>query len=210
MLIPTQRECCDLICEMEMMEHIVAHSVQVCRVALFLVDRLRETGLDLDRGMVEAASLLHDITKTRSFETGEMHTETGGRLLKDRGFFEVGEIIRQHVKLDAYFAGETPDEAEIVNYADKRVLHDRIVSMAERMAYILERYGRREDYRQRLAWLWKKSEEMERRIFAGLPFGPGRIESMDLGSGIDEDFEEHRALLEAKAKLDKRQVLKKG
>jgi len=190
---------------MEMMDHIVAHSVQVCRVALFLVDRLRETGLDLDRGMVQAASLLHDITKTRSFQTGEMHTETGGRLLKDRGFFEVGEIIRQHVKLDSYFSAEAPDEAEIVNYSDKRVLHDRIVSMAERMAYILERYGQREDYRRRLSWLWEKSEEMERRIFAKLPFGPERIESMDLGSGIDDDLDEYWAVLEGKVRRRRRQ-----
>jgi hypothetical protein len=101
-----------------------------------------------------------------------MHTETGAELLRERGYFEVGEIVRQHVKLDTYFETGTPDEAEIVNYADKRVLHDRIVSMADRMDYILEKYGQREELGRHLEWLWKKSEEMERRIFAELPIGP--------------------------------------
>ena len=205
MRIPTRKECFELICEMEMLEHIVAHSVQVCRVALFLVDRLQEAGLDLDRNMVRAAALLHDITKTRSFSTGEMHTDTGGRLLAGRGYFEIGEIVRQHVKLDAYFAGETPDEAEIVNYADKRVLHDRIVSMAERMAYILERYCRCEEYRQRLKWLWERSEEMERRIFADLTIGPERIGAIDSEAGFDADLAVYRAVLEAKMQRRSRQ-----
>lgn len=205
MQCPTRKECFELICEMEMLEHIVAHSVQVCRVALYLVDRLRETGLELDREMVRAAALLHDITKTRSFDTGEMHTETGGRLLRDLGFFEVGEIIRQHVKLDAYFAAEAPDEAEIVNYADKRVLHDRIVSMAERMGYILERYCQCAEYRQQLKRLWEQSEEMERRIFSGLPFGPDRIDSIDSKAGVDVDLAEYRAVLERKMRRRKRQ-----
>ena len=172
MRIPTRRDCFELICELEMFEHIVAHSVQVCRVALYLVDRLSEQGISLDRAMVEAAALLHDITKTRSFQTGEVHTETGAELLRQRGYFEVGEIVRQHVKLDTYFETDTPDEAEIVNYADKRVLHDRIVSMADRMDYILEKYGQRRELGERLEWLWRKSEEMERRIFAELPIGP--------------------------------------
>ena len=33
-------------------------------------------------------------------------------------------------------------EAEVVNYADKRVLHARVVSLAERFADLKVRYGR--------------------------------------------------------------------
>jgi putative nucleotidyltransferase with HDIG domain len=177
-----------------MLEHIVAHSLQVCRVALYLVDRLSERGISLDRAMVQAAALLHDITKTRSFQTGEMHTETGAELLRERGFFDVGEIVRQHVRLDTYFGSETPDEAEIVNYADKRVLHDEIVPMADRMGYILERYGQRTDLGSHLEWLWKKSEEMERRIFSALSFGPEAICDTELPGEVDTGLAEFRAI----------------
>ena len=65
-----------------------------------------------------------------------------------------------------------PDEAEIVNYADKRVLHDRIVPLSERMEYIVERYGLSAERRQMLMLLWQKSEALERRLFAGLSVVP--------------------------------------
>jgi putative nucleotidyltransferase with HDIG domain len=205
MRIPTRQDCLELICEYEMLEHIVAHSIQVCRVALYLVDRLSEQGINLDRTLVEAAALLHDITKTRSFQTGEMHTETGASLLRERGFSEVGEIVRQHVKLDDYFETKIPNETEIVNYADKRVLHDRIVPMADRMDYILQRYGSQANYRERLRWLWKKSEEMERRIFASLPFGPEKIGDFEPSADVDADLDEYRAVLARKSKGRKAQ-----
>ena len=203
MRIPSRKACFELICELEMLEHIVAHSLQVCRVALYLADRLSEQGIALDREMVEAAALLHDITKTRSFQTGEMHTETGAEVLRERGYFEVGEIVRQHVRLDTYFQAKTPDEAEIVNYADKRVLHDKIVPMADRMNYILEKYGQRADLGDRLDWLWKKSEEVERRIFSSLPFGP-EVLGEDVPSGGVES-----ALAEFKEISGRRRAMKK-
>ena len=176
MRIPSRENCYRLIREMRMMEHIVRHSLQVCRVAELLVQQLREKGRTLDRDLVRAAALLHDITKTRSLTTGEQHSESGCNLLADRGYAEVGDIVRQHVKLDIYFGSNSPSEAEIVNYADKRVLHDRIVSLDERMAYILERYGATPEYRARLRWLWKISNRQEERIFAELPFPPDAIE----------------------------------
>ena len=176
MRIPSRENCYRLIREMHMMENIVRHSLQVCRVAELLVQQLGENGRTLNRDLVQAAALLHDITKTRSLTTGEKHSESGCDLLVDRGYTEVGDIVRQHVKLDTYFESDTPSEAEIVNYADKRVLHDRIVSLDERMAYILERYGVTPEYRARLRWLWEISNLQEKRIFAEMPFSPAGLE----------------------------------
>lgn len=156
--------------EMGMLEHIVAHSRQVCRVALLLTD-----GFSLpapDRALIEAAALLHDITKTRSFQTQEAHAETGGRLLAERGYPEVGRIVSQHVRLERRTRAAVPTAAEIVNYADKRVLHDRIVPLCDRMAYILERYGRDPVRKRYLRSLWRKTERLEGRLFTRLPFTP--------------------------------------
>jgi HD superfamily phosphodiesterase len=36
MQIPTSEQCYQLMCEMKMMDHIVAHSMQVCQVATFI------------------------------------------------------------------------------------------------------------------------------------------------------------------------------
>lgn len=159
-----------------MFAHIIDHSRQVCRVATFLGDQLRKADISLNSELIAAAALLHDITKTRSFETGEDHTRTGEKLLSRLGYNEVGKIVGQHVALDTYFPSDVPDEAEIVNYADKRVLHDRIVSMDERMQYILEKYCQKPDYRRRLQRLWDASREMEKRIFRYLPFPPEELE----------------------------------
>ncbi|MFZ0134599.1 MAG: HD domain-containing protein [Desulfobacterales bacterium] len=176
MRIPSRATCYRLMRETAMLDNIVRHSLQVCRVADWLVRQLARQDRALNRDLVEAAALLHDITKTRSLTTGEKHSESGCDLLVDYGFAEVGDIVRQHVKLDTYFESDTPSEAEIVNYADKRVLHDRIVSLDERMAYILERYGSTPEYHARLRWLWEISNLQEKRIFANLPFTPAVME----------------------------------
>jgi putative nucleotidyltransferase with HDIG domain len=175
MAIPSRTACYRLIRKMEMMDHIVLHSLQVCRVAMLLGEKLQHSGTVLNLKLVQAAALLHDITKTRSFDTGEKHSDTGCAYLTACGYPNVGNIVRQHVKLDHYFDSERPTEAEIVNYADKRVLHDRIVSLAERMSYILQRYGSSTRAQEGLRWLWEKSILQEKRIFSDLPFGPEQL-----------------------------------
>jgi uncharacterized protein len=171
--IPTEAECGRLIAEMGMLENIVDHCRQVCRVSLLIVDHLKPDGLN--RELIRAAALLHDITKTRSFQTREDHAETGAQLLTDLGYPEVGRIVGQHVRLDRYFASKSPAEEEIVNYADKRVLHDRIVPLSERMGYILEKYGQEPERKRAILLLWEKTEALEGRLFAGLPFAPEEI-----------------------------------
>jgi uncharacterized protein len=171
--IPTEAECGRLIAGMGMLENIVAHCRQVCRVALLIADHLQTDGLN--RELILAAALLHDITKTRSFQTGEDHAETGAQYLADLGYPEVGRIVGRHVRLDSYLASRSPTAEEIVNYADKRVLHDRIVPLSERMGYILEKYGRDPERKRALLLLWEKTEALEARLFAGLPFAPDDI-----------------------------------
>jgi putative nucleotidyltransferase with HDIG domain len=171
--IPSAETCRLLIAEMGMLENIVAHSLQVCRVSLLLADHLGQAGLN--RELIRAAALLHDITKTRSFQTLENHDETGELLLADLGYPEVARIVGQHVCLKRYDASPVPTEAEIVNYSDKRVLHDRIVPLGERMGYILERYGREPARRQDILRLWKRTETLEERLFAGLSIAPDDV-----------------------------------
>ena len=188
MKILAKKKCLQLMCDMQMPEHIVAHSLQVCRVGVCLVDHLKLQGIQMDRQLVIAAALLHDITKTRSFTTRENHAQTGAQFLSDMGYPEVGHIIEQHVRLDSYAASDFPTEAEIVNYADKRVLHDRIVTLKERMNYILEKYAKGPEYRERLLWLWNKTEELELRLFSYVPFRPEELGRLLDQEGDGNDF----------------------
>jgi uncharacterized protein len=170
--VPTKAQCYQIMCEMNMMDHIVVHSMQVCRVATYLTDYLVGRHTHLNAKMIRSAALLHDITKTRSFNTGEDHALTGGQFLADRGYPEVGELVRQHVVLDEYSATKIPAEADILNYADKRVLHDEIVDLDRRLDYILERYAKKAEDRERITLLWEKTKQLENRIFSELPISP--------------------------------------
>jgi uncharacterized protein len=172
MRIPPQNECLQMLYSMDMPDHIQDHSRLVCRIALILADGLIAAGIAINRDLVMASALLHDITKPRSFETGENHAQTGGEYLAALGFPEVGEIVRQHVVLDHYFAGSAPSEAEIVNYADKRVLHDQVVPLDDRMAYILQRYAKTIQRQVLLQELWDQTRLLEERLFAYLSFTP--------------------------------------
>ena len=173
---------------MPMLEHIVAHSLQVCRVGMCLVDYLDEKGIHLNGQLVRAAALLHDITKTRSFKTEENHALTGSQHLTDAGYAEVGDLVRQHVRLDDYSEQKILTEAHILNYADKRVLHDRIVSLDERMEYIMERYGREPAHHQRIRLLWEKTKDLEKQIFSYMPFTPDDLTDYLIPADISSEI----------------------
>ena len=160
------------MCNMQMPEHIVAHSIQVCRVAACLADHLNSKANHLDGQLLQAAALLHDITKNRSFETAENHALTGGKHLTDLGYPEIGNLVRQHVRLDDYSDPTDISEPVIINYADKRVLHDRIVSLDERMRYIQERYGTQLHHKRRIQRLWDKTQVLEKQMFKQMSFPP--------------------------------------
>ena len=192
MQIPTLEQCYQLMCEMKMMDHIVRHSLQVCRVATFLTQNLKEQHYRLNFDLIRAASLLHDITKTRSFKTEENHALTGGQFLAERGYREVGDLVRQHVRLDAYPDPVTLGEAEIINYADKRVLHERIVGLDKRLEYILEKYGKRPEHQERIRWLWDKTQALEEEIFGEIAIAPEELETLLDSENLSKDFFEYQ------------------
>jgi len=188
MKIPIPKQCFLLMCEMKMMDHIVVHSMQVCRVATFLAEHLDPARNGLNHDLIRASALLHDITKTRSFKTEEDHALTGGEFLAEQGYPEVGELVRQHVRLDEYRDPVTLGEAEIINYADKRVLHDRIVGLDKRLDYILEKYGKLPEHQERIQWLWGKTVGLEDEIFSGLAIAPPDLNRLLNAEDRSNDF----------------------
>jgi uncharacterized protein len=175
-MIPTKDECLRLMNQYGMLSNIVDHSIQVTRVALYLAKELRKRGQRIDVSLVEAASLLHDLTKAESLRTSEDHARTGAELLKGMGYERVGEVVAEHIHLlkrnDASFISEE----EIVYYADKRVQHDRIVSLEERFNDLVDRYGKGKESFEQIEELKKVTFEIEVRIFSFLEMDPTAIE----------------------------------
>jgi uncharacterized protein len=176
MKIPSETQCYRIMAEMAMLDNIVAHSIRVCQVATLLTDSLNSKGYELNRSLVRAAALLHDITKTRSIDTGENHAHTGALYLKELEFPEVGDIVGQHVNLADFHSEREPIEAEVVNYADKRVLHDQVVSLEDRMDYIMVRYSCSSgELGSRLEQMRREAGLIENKLFKTIPFSAAKL-----------------------------------
>jgi HD superfamily phosphodiesterase len=126
--------------------------------------------------LVEAASLLHDLTKTECLKTKEDHASTGSQRLKEMGFEEVGEVVAQHIWLSHGGDPSFVSEEEVVNYADKRVKHDRIVSLEERFKDLKDRYGRDQRAADYLEKLENAIYDIENKIFLILQIDPNDLE----------------------------------
>jgi uncharacterized protein len=147
--IPSRVECDKLMVQHSMRPNIVEHSIQVMNVSLAITDNLKN-GVAVNRDLVIAAALLHDITKTRSLTTNERHDISGGELLREMGFTSTAEIVEQHVVFKDLNPQGRLEEREILYYADKRVTHDTIVTIEERVHYLIQRYGTTEEIRRRI------------------------------------------------------------
>jgi uncharacterized protein len=161
--IPSRAECDELIVQYSMLPNIVKHSREVMRVALAIVDNLR-SGVSVNRDLVLAAALLHDIAKTKSLETKERHDASGGALLRELGFRSAAEIVEQHVIIQNLNLEGRLEEREIVYYADKRVLHDTIVTIEERVHDLIRRYAATEEIRHRILQNKTQALAVERKI----------------------------------------------
>lgn len=171
---------------MDVMDHIIDHSIMVSNVALFLTLKLKKYFPHLDVRLTTSAALLHDITKTRSFDTNESHAKTGGLMLTDLGYPEVGDIIRQHVILDSYKNDSPVSEQEIVNYSDKRILHDKVVSLNKRLEYIKVRYGTQKEFKDHIQIMWTNTVSLEKKIFCHLDITPSQL-SVCVPKGIKKE-----------------------
>jgi uncharacterized protein len=161
--IPSREECDELMARYSMLSNIVEHSLQVMRVSLAITDNLKSDVI-ISRDMVIAGSLLHDITKTRSLETKERHDASGGKLLRELGFTRIADIVEQHVIIRDSDPQGRLEEREIVYYADKRVMHDTIVTLDERVHDLIERYGITEEIRKLIHLNTSQVLVVERKI----------------------------------------------
>ncbi|UCD87858.1 MAG: HDIG domain-containing protein [Desulfobacterales bacterium] len=160
-----------------MLPHIVRHSQLVTDVAMLIAGKLNSVGEQLDLALVEAGALLHDITKTMSIQTNENHAKTGGELLISLGYPSVANIVRQHICLDSNsFAPDAVTEAEVVNYADKRVKHEEVVDIEDRFQDVIDRYVKKlPGLQARFKQVQRETQLLEQKIFSKIDISPEQI-----------------------------------
>ena len=101
---------------------IEAHCRAVEREARRIADALP---LALDVDLLSAAALLHDVARAESH-----HAQTGARWLRELGYEDAAYIVAQHHDHDSAIL----NEGAVLFLADKCVLEDQVVPLAERFA----------------------------------------------------------------------------
>jgi uncharacterized protein len=156
-----------------MLHNIRAHSIMVQKIATLLAMRLRETGENLRIEVVTAGALMHDIGKSLCLHSKEDHAAKGVEICLENHLEEIAGIVGEHIRLKEFEKTAPISEREVVYYADKRVNHDSIVSLNERLDYLLVQYGKNEEWIcERIRDNFRQCREVERKLFKRLPFVP--------------------------------------
>ncbi len=175
-MIPTNEECFRLMDKYRMLENIKAHSLVVAKVAHLLSRMLLDAGIVLSIEKITAGALLHDIGKTPSLESGQDHSEIGRKICIENNLDEISDIVSEHVRIKNRDLLGAFTEKEIVFYSDKRVNHDMIVSLEDRLAYILARYGKdNEDRCRAIRSNFGLCKEVEKKLFNKLNFSADQL-----------------------------------
>jgi|TARA_B100001971_G_scaffold187336_1_gene187969 putative nucleotidyltransferase with HDIG domain len=154
-LIPSKEECLDILNKNKTPSNVIGHCKTVCKVAEEIADRLIKKGININKNLVIAAALLHDVEREK-----DNHIIAGAKLLKSIGFPEVSEVARKHSLYEIEKEKNQPIriEEKILFYADKRVRGNRIVSLEERFKDLEKRYNI--DLTKKLEFVKKIEEEL--------------------------------------------------
>lgn len=191
--VPEEKDMDRWMQDVRLPPHIQAHCKGVTTVADALAARLTERGWLLRPQALHAAARLHDLLRFLDFRTWEgdalymptqedirvwtamketydgRHEISAARFLTDRGFASIGEIISTH-RGDELPASSTTEQ-KLLAYADKRVSHDRIVTVEERFDEFISRAG--SSQKTQHAQVWKKEmRRIEQELFGEEPSIP--------------------------------------
>ena len=158
--IPTEAECFDILSEVDVPPAVVRHSIAVKNFALELTDQLNAQGHNINKELITASALLHDVLKTSAeFD----HAVEAGEFLRKKGFHIVAEVVEKHALnnlTDSSFIPQTPEE-KLLMYADLRIVSGSVVSLDERFDYIGRQYQPKDPNKFKGCRSFAKSLEME-------------------------------------------------
>lgn len=119
--IPDAQTCNVLLAQVP--PQVAAHSRAVQRLALEMCDALAAHGVRLNRALLSASALLHDICRTEP-----NHAFAGAQKLRDLGYPEIADIVAVHHD----WSGGPFDESALLYLADKYMQGNQRVTLEER------------------------------------------------------------------------------
>jgi hypothetical protein len=184
MTVPSRTEAASLLLSLDPPAWHVRHSRAVAEVAAWLAARISARGTPIDRWLVEAAALLHDVDKilpaadpARRMPHGEGSAAWVAR--QDAG--ELAEAIAGHpvTRLAGpdgeRWLAEASIEARVVSYADKRAAK-RLGPMSARFTRWARRRPRRWSDPEGTAWV--RATRLERQVCELAGIEPGDVQRL--------------------------------
>ena len=175
MNLPTKKECFVLLKKHDVPSRIISHMKLVTKIAVFLAKKLKQKGIDIHLELVEYAALLHDIDKIITLKKTGEHGKISKKILIEEGYPELGAIIEVHGVMGLIEDRLNTWEEKIVNYADKRVIHNKMASVDERFDNLIKRYKGaipKKDFEKTR----KLTKKLEKQIFDELDIKPEDLE----------------------------------
>lgn len=165
--VPGIGECFRLWQKYQMMSHIKGHCLMVARVALTMAKRFAKAGYPIREDLVLSSALLHDIAKSYTICFGGDHAILGSAwVMQETQNPAIAQAVLAHV-IWFFDEGEQAIEENpctlpnLISYADKRVQHDRLVTLAGRFEDLLKRYGTSEEKRRLININYEQSQKIE-------------------------------------------------
>ncbi len=143
---------------------VLNHILKVEQIAVFLGEKLKGKGINIDIDLLRVSALLHDIGKDLADHTKMDHVEAGVTILKEEGLSEIAEVIRKHPINAIVEEDKIPMtwEEKLVFYADRRACEDQLVSVDERILDLRRRYPSIDLF---IAKAEPKIKQLEKEIF---------------------------------------------
>lgn len=166
---PNTEDCRKLWDKYHMLGNIRAHSSHVAHIAHTIAIEAQKKAMQVRPDWVLACGLLHDIAKTYTIKNGGSHAQLGAAwIVAETGNPALAQGIMHHVHwpwpldfavdLERYFL------PLVVIYADKRVKHDKIVSLADRFEDLLTRYGKTEEICEHIRGSFAQAQAIEKAL----------------------------------------------
>ncbi|WP_428558419.1 MAG: HDIG domain-containing metalloprotein [Solidesulfovibrio sp. DCME] len=163
--VPSEAQCRMLWDAYGMLPNIREHSELVACVATALAEAGRAAGLPVVVAAVRAAALLHDLAKTYTIRHGGNHCQLGGAWVQA---LTGNPALSQGVVCHVSWPGAIDLRAHflplVLIYSDKRVKHNRIVTLETRFDDLLVRYGKTAYIRERIRESFQQAEAIERAL----------------------------------------------
>lgn len=185
--------------------HVRKHCEQVANVAMQVGQAYMSKNLLINLPLLKTAALLHDMARVCDFTdldpskfqeevteekwekwsqlrkdyAGQNHADIAAEHLIKLGYHKTAALIRAHHSLTILDEPHLLDHLEtaILYYADKRAMHDQIVSLAARFEDGRRRYGHLDNPGQKKRYLEveQKTMELEKRLFSEIDLKPDDI-----------------------------------